>query len=826
MALPRPVAPAPPAWPGGAGPSGGRGQGRAGAPDPPAVRTLPTADGNLALERQIAQLRWIGIAFGALSGPFLGLGGRVIGVYAVVVAASIYNLVLGHLIATGQAARLRRAYAHGFFEILLATAIVAVTGGAASPFYLAYFWVVVHAAIRLGRRTALLSSALSALCYTLVIALVDGPAALDSATIVLRLGFLTITAVFAGFLADRARGAESALAHQLDQARALNRASAALTGSLEWAVVVQQIAEQGRVLAGADAAILEFRRALPGLGGSAAGVAGARVTDVLPSGAFLTKLVLQGGLLAALPAPGASVVILHDLAAADAVVGDHAGRLPRGGLLRAPLLIQGGWVADLLLLRAMPGRAFTLADADIIRAFTNQVALTLENASLYGRAREQAATDPITGLPNHRALKERLDEELARAGRQGRPLCVLMLDLDHFKAFNDAFGHAAGDAALRAVAGELRGPLRRGAYAARYGGEEFVAVLPDTDLQAGSALAERLRATIAALVERPAGERGREHLPGPLTASIGVAAFPDHGADREQLLQAADLAMYLAKHIGRNQVCLATDLGTARGLDALFAQLSSHLTHPTARWGPHLVSELEQRFTRLAALRVDPDERELGGEAEAIYDYTIQTVTALAATIDAKDHYTEGHSRHVAALSVALARATGGCTRAQIETIRVGGLLHDIGKIGIPEAILNKPSGLTAEEWTIMRAHPDTGARILAPIAALRAVIPLVRHHHEHWDGRGYPLRMRGEAIPLGARIIAICDAYDTMISNRPYRRGLRHEDAIARLLAGAGTQFDPDLVRLFADLPPSATRLPLAAEGWPPGPSTRARRP
>ncbi|HET8630237.1 MAG TPA: diguanylate cyclase [Thermomicrobiales bacterium] len=371
-----------------------------------------------------------------------------------------------------------------------------------------------------------------------------------------------------------------------------------------------------------------------------------------------------------------------------------------------------------------------------------------------------------------------------------------MLDIDHFKNYNDAFGHAAGDLALQMVAGALRRTLRRGDYAARYGGEEFVLILPDTTAPAGALIAERLRASVAALLDQPDSE-----LPGPVTVSVGVAAFPEHGADRDLLLQAADLAMYLAKHIGRNQVCLANELGTVRGLEALFAQVTSHLALPSARWGPHLVSDLERRFTRLASLRVDPDERGLEEGGEAAYRYTVQTVTALATTIDAKDHYTEGHSRHVAALAQQLARAAG-CSREDVEQIRVGGLLHDIGKIGIPETILNKPGRLTDEEWALMRSHPDIGARILAPIAALGAVIPLVRHHHERWDGQGYPLRLHGEHIPLGARIIAICDAYDTMVSDRPYRRALGHHEAVARLHADAGAQFDPRLVDLFATLP------------------------
>jgi HD-GYP domain-containing protein (c-di-GMP phosphodiesterase class II) len=178
----------------------------------------------------------------------------------------------------------------------------------------------------------------------------------------------------------------------------------------------------------------------------------------------------------------------------------------------------------------------------------------------------------------------------------------------------------------------------------------------------------------------------------------------------------------------------------------------------------------------------------------------VQWVTALAAAIDAKDHYTNGHSEQVAKLAVELARATGQA-RELVELVQFAGQMHDIGKIGIPESILHKPGTLTAEEWAIMRVHPNIGARILSPIATLQSAIPIVLHHHERWDGQGYPDGLAGEAIPLGARMIAICDAFDTMVSDRPYRRALSDEDALGRLRSSAGSQFDPRLVEAFVSL-------------------------
>jgi len=776
-----------------------------------AERLSPTSAANLTLERRIVRLRWLGIAVCAVAASFLRLGDRLPVVYALIATGALYNLCFGRLVAIGRPIWLLRVYAYGVFDSAVATGLIAATGGLASHFYPVYFLVVVHAAMRFGRGIALLSGTLAAGCYLLVALLVRAPGTLDPAVVLLRLGFIVMVAVFAGYLADRAHAAELALAARLDQAAALQEAGAALAEGLERPAIEQRIAEQGRALVAADAAVLELR-ASDAADDPDASTDGGRATAVLPRGAYLTKLVLQSGVLDDLAPPGEAGIALRALDAAGELLGADAAELPTGALLRAPLLAHGRWVGDLLLLRAAPAAPFTPADADAVRVFLHQAALALENARLYARTREQARTDALTGLANHGALKERLGEELARAHRHGRPLCALLLDLDHFKRFNDTFGHAAGDRALRAVADAVRQALRHGDYAARYGGEELAIVLPETDAATGAALAERVRVAVAGLGAAPRGP-----LPGALTVSIGLAAYPAHASDREALLHAADCALYLAKGRGRDRVGLADDLGPAGGADALLARLLGRLR--AAPPGPGLVAELERSVAGLAALR--PADAASAGTMVP----TVQAITALAATIDAKDPYTEGHSRQVAALATALARAADGMDEA-VEITRVAGLLHDLGKIGIPEAILHKPGSLTGEERARMRAHPEIGAQILGPIAALGVVIPLVRHHHERWDGGGYPSGLAGEAIPLGARILAICDAYDTMIADRPYRRGLGRAEALARLRAAAGTQLDPALVRRFVDLPPDivaqATAGGAGGPGMaPPGPET-----
>ncbi|HEY8745733.1 MAG TPA: diguanylate cyclase, partial [Chloroflexota bacterium] len=603
----------------------------------------------------------------------------------------------------------------------------------------------------------------------------------------LRLGFILLTALFAGILSDRTRLAEAAVAAQLRRTQALHAAGTALAGTISWQDILPLVAQQARRLTSAEIAILDVYAE-----GEDAGEQ--HVTDVVPAGAYLAKLILHHRLKVAKPQPSPAYATRSTLSEATDLFGEVVQALPPASLLRAPILLQRRWAGDLLLARNAGDAPFDDGDVAVLDAFVAQASLALENAALYQRVQVQAATDSLTGLPNHRSLKERLDEEVTRARRQQRKLTVLMLDIDYFKPFNDDYGHAAGDSALQTVATALKNATRRGTAIARYGGEEFVVLLPDTDADEGTAVARRICCYVA-----DSAEADHSVLPRRLTVSIGVATFPEHGEQRDALLQAADLAMYVAKRLGRNQVCSANELGTARGAEALVAQLTEHLPISTHEWGPHIVTALERRFLRLATLGPAPDQAS-ADDVSPGRTVTVQWVTALAAAIDAKDHYTNGHSEQVAKLAAELARATGQ-TRDLVELVQFAGQMHDIGKIGVPESILHKPGPLTAEEWAIMRIHPNIGARILSPIATLQPAIPIVLHHHERWDGQGYPDGLAGEAIPLGARMVAICDAYDTMVTDRPYRRALCEEDALSRIRSSAGSQFDPQLVEAFVTI-------------------------
>lgn len=176
-----------------------------------------------------------------------------------------------------------------------------------------------------------------------------------------------------------------------------------------------------------------------------------------------------------------------------------------------------------------------------------------------------------------------------------------------------------------------------------------------------------------------------------------------------------------------------------------------------------------------------------------------KTIKAISSALDAKDPYTHGHSYRVTLYSMILAKKLNS-TDEFMEEIETAGLLHDIGKIGIPQSILCKPGKLTDEEYAIMKKHPEQGEKMIMDVKQLSIIADWLRSHHERWDGRGYPAGLKGEEIPLSARIIALADTYDAMTSTRSYRKALSHEEAIAEIERCSGTQFDPNLAKLFIE--------------------------
>ena len=367
--------------------------------------------------------------------------------------------------------------------------------------------------------------------------------------------------------------------------------------------------------------------------------------------------------------------------------------------------------------------------------FAKLISLSIENAEARTELERRASSDPLTGLANHRVFHERLSAEVARARRHGRSLSLVLLDLDHFKRINDAHGHQVGDTVLVEFAARLLASAREGDFAGRLGGEEFGVLLPETDAIDALVMTDRL---LSAVRGRPFAAAGT------MTVSAGICDLT-RAAGVEELARLADGALYWAK---------------AHGRDVAFV------------YSPEVVEVLsaQERAERLARQR------------------NLSSLRALAQAVDAKDRNTRQHSGRVADLSVRLAVALGwaipDCAR-----IREAGLLHDVGKIGVPDAILLKPDRLTAEEYEQVKLHAALGAQIASEVLDAEQVA-WVRHHHERVDGGGYPDGLREAQLSEGALIMAVADSWDAMTGPREYRDALDIDQALDECRREAGRHF------------------------------------
>ena len=474
--------------------------------------------------------------------------------------------------------------------------------------------------------------------------------------------------------------------------------------------------------------------------------------------------------------------------------------LPGAQSLVALPIIYGDQLLGVLEVESRKPLTFREEDILLLRTLADQVASALQNALAFQKAQEQAITDGLTGVKTHRFFMEGLNAEWRRSTRVGRSFSLVLLDLDTFKFVNDYFGHLEGDTVLQQVGRILEQNVRRSDVVARYGGDEFVILMPETNGEQAFQLADKLRLWLA---NDPLLREKK------VTASMGIATFPRHATTPPELIKIADASMYLSKHQGGNMVVSADHYKMREQRhwqrDVLEAYLGVTIKRLFAT-GPEAFDEVYHRLQQVINSLGTSD-----GEKE-VPTPVLETVTSLAFAIDAKDHYTQGHSQNVARYSLLVARHLS-MREKEVEELRLSAVLHDVGKIGIPERILNKPGPLDPQELEIMKEHAVLGAKILEPLRSLQNVQKNVRHHHERWDGKGYPDGLRGDKTPLAARLIAIADAYDTMITERTYKRSRSRVEALEELRRCAATQFDPKLVEAFVEAIGVETRAEAQGE-------------
>ena len=362
------------------------------------------------------------------------------------------------------------------------------------------------------------------------------------------------------------------------------------------------------------------------------------------------------------------------------------------------------------------------------------------------KAMQLANVDELTGIYNHRYFQNALSEYVDKAAQDHKIICLLFIDIDHFKYYNDLYGHSAGDIVLNKFGEILKNSVAEKQIAARYGGEEFAVILPDLSEEEAAEIGNKIRGEF----ENTYFE-GEENQPsGKLTISVGVSCYPEKAKTKQELINTADDALYRAKFFNKNRVV--------------------------------------RYYSVLEELKSDIDEKHID---------LISSIKTLISVINAKDRYTYAHTERVVIYCELMANQLG-LSENDKKILRYGAYLHDIGKIEISKEVLSKKTKLTDEEWDMLKTHPENGVEIVKTVAALEEVCPLILHHHERFDGKGYPHGLKEDDIPYLVRILSVADSFDAMTSNRPYRQRKNYDEAIQELRKCSATQFDPGIVVEF----------------------------
>lgn len=449
---------------------------------------------------------------------------------------------------------------------------------------------------------------------------------------------------------------------------------------------------------------------------------------------------------------------------------------PVKSVIVIPLITQNkefGWFCVFSAREELAG-----TEMDFLELFAKQIEMAITIADLFQAVRDQAVTDALTGLYNRRYFEEALEKEVQRAKRQQQPFSIIGIDLDFLKKINDTHGHFYGDLAIKTIADVLKANARSVDVPARIGGEEFDVLLPGISSDGAMIAAERIRSAI---------EKTEIDTIGHITGSLGVATYFEHTDNVEELLELTDQAMYTSKREGRNRVTLAKPISETSWQEIAVNTFVDILSKNRIPMAKHLSKEL------CLKLQAPANKDEMTNESL----YTVADVLTKL--------YNPMHSSGVIKNKVLMAASLAkrfDLPKEEIDNLKVAVLLYDIGNLMLPQDILQKATPLTDEERDKIKNHPIIAAReILKPISYIQDVLPIIEHHHENWDGSGYPNKMSKDEIPLTSQIILIIDEYFALIEPRPYRAKLSSRDALEIIKSDAGKKWNNTLVKEFISL-------------------------
>src|SRR5450755_1952236 len=486
------------------------------------------------------------------------------------------------------------------------------------------------------------------------------------------------------------------------------------------------------------------------------------------------RIAVGSGVLGKVARTGVSAMVQN------AGPGQLAGVLPESRAVLCLPISYGETLLGVLNVESRDENAFAPQDVLILNTLADLLATALHNSFVFQKLQQQSITDGLTGIKTRRFFYEALSSEWRRASRSGRPFSVVLVDLDKFKEVNDSLGHLEGDLVLARVGRLLEQKCRQSNVVARYGGDEFIILMPETGIEQAQVLAERLRLWLATdpMIE--------EHH---ITGSFGVASFPVHGFSMEDLIRVADAGMYVAKHAGGNQVSTSDAFGERPAMQRQqivgYIEGFLHREHN----GPEHLEELVGTLGKLS-----------GREDDTGYKAMREAVEALTRAAELREHYAAGHGEQCADYSGIIARGLN-LSAQEVEELTFAGRVHDVGKLFIPDRILNNPGALTEAEFSVIKTHPQVGAEVLRAIPEIERVAQAIESHHEAYDGSGYPLGLKGETIPLYGRLVAVADAYVNMTADRSFAPPKTDEQALLELGKMSGTRFDGMIVRLFVRL-------------------------